>query len=438
MPGAHHLGSHDVLLGYHAMLLTDPHRMTAYERAVRSRVRPGMVVLDLGAGTGLWGLLAARLGARVHLVESGPVARLARRLAEHNGLADRVTVHEADMLDLPVAEPVDLVISEFMGRFVVDDGMLAAVDRARDWLKPGGVFVPGRLSLKLAPAEVRIPQIEAFRGGVFGLDLAPALPALHHTCYAAQLPEAALLGPGAEVVVLEPPEVTGPIDASLTWAVTRNGTLTALAGWFDADLAEGVVLSTRPGVQTHWQQYLFPIPAVAVRAGDRVSATLTLEDPAGSARWRWTGEVRRDGAVFHAFAQHSEQRQELARAPVGVVARGTEAVRAAVADAEAAAARDDLHGAAESWARAVLATEPTAVHTPSLYENLGLARMQTGDLDGAIRAFLRALDGQPTSRPNALRWLVVTLVNAGRHEDAARYLAVWEQAFGEHPDARRS
>src|SRR5438552_5763121 len=100
--------------------------MEAFERAIRRLVQPGDVVLDLGCGTGILAMLAARRGARVHAVESTRVAALALELAAQNGLADRITVHRADAVTLPPVEPVDLVVSDFLGGFLVDDNMLPA------------------------------------------------------------------------------------------------------------------------------------------------------------------------------------------------------------------------------------------------------------------------------------------------------------------------
>ncbi len=96
---------HEAPLDHHRRMLADPHRMDAYERAIRRLVRPGDVVLDLGAGTGILAMLAARAGAaRVHAVESMPIARLAADLVRENRLGDRVTVHEADATSLAPVE----------------------------------------------------------------------------------------------------------------------------------------------------------------------------------------------------------------------------------------------------------------------------------------------------------------------------------------------
>jgi predicted RNA methylase len=129
------LHGHDASLDYHRRMLVDVVRMDAYDRAIRKLVRPGDVVLDVGAGTGILAMLAARAGAaRVHAVESMPVAEIARELVASNGLGERVIVHRADLVTMDPVERVDLVVSDFLGPFLTDDAMLPAVAAAGRWL----------------------------------------------------------------------------------------------------------------------------------------------------------------------------------------------------------------------------------------------------------------------------------------------------------------
>ena len=75
----------------HQLLLSDGRRLRAARRALRETVRPGSVVVDLGAGTGILGFLALRAGAgRVYAIERHPILRLARAVAADNGYGDRV------------------------------------------------------------------------------------------------------------------------------------------------------------------------------------------------------------------------------------------------------------------------------------------------------------------------------------------------------------
>lgn len=292
-------------LEYHSRLLADLHRMDAYERAIRELVRPGDVVLDLGAGTGILAMLAARRGAaRVHAVESTPMAEVAEELVRANGLADRVHVHRADAVTMAPIEPVDLVVSDFLGRFLVDDQMLDAVAAARRWLAPGGRFCPAVVELWVAPVgNFLLEAVEVFRDPVFGLDFTPALGRALRRPYASRLRPAACLSEPRLFTRYEPACEDAPtLDARFDLELSASGKLAALAGWFRAELAPGVSLSTEPGIVSHWGQFLFPVPAVVVEPGDRLAMRLWLEgDPAARGIWRWEGRISRSGEVLTAF-----------------------------------------------------------------------------------------------------------------------------------------
>src|SRR5262249_7610926 len=290
---------HRAPLDYHRRLVGDFRRMDAFERAIRRLVRPGDVVLDLGTGTGILAMLCARAGAaRVHAVESMPISAPARRLRARNGLADRVVIHEADITRMDPVEPVDLVVSDFLGCFLVDDGMMAAAVAAGRWLADGGHFCPAEVRLRCAPVAVlRFDPVDAWADRFYGLDLAPAWTQAVATDHRTELPPEALLAAPATLGTYRPPSVEQPFAATLAFAIERPGRLAGVAGWFEADLAPGVTLTNAPGTGTHWGQFLFPWPAVDALAGDRLTVRVSLLDPT----FAFAAELARDGSTVATF-----------------------------------------------------------------------------------------------------------------------------------------
>lgn len=120
----------------------------------------GKVVLDVGTGTGILAMLAAKKGAaKVFAVEASQIAHLAKILVHQNNLADRVAVVQGKMEDVDLGEKVDVIISEWMGFYLLHEAMLNSVLYARDkWLKPGGLLLPSTGTIYLAP--VTIPELE--------------------------------------------------------------------------------------------------------------------------------------------------------------------------------------------------------------------------------------------------------------------------------------
>jgi len=318
------LAGHDLHLDYHRMLLDDVNRMDAYERAIRALVKPGDVVLDLGAGSGILSMLAAKRGARVHAVESTQIAGLARQLVEANGLSDRVTVHHADLREMAVIEPVDLIVSDFMGRFLVDDGMMSAMRAAVRWLRPGGRVCPAKVTLYLAPiGPIHFRAHDVFEEPFYGLDLSVATRYALNTNYHAQVGPQLLLAPAQLYYVLDPiadvlvnlhfdeGNLSYPAPcATLNFDFEHPDVVRGVVGWFNADLADGVELSTAPGVETHWGQYLFPLPTTQVERGDRLEFKLAfVTDPqSGDPNWTWRGAFRRGEEIVRRFSLESDQR----------------------------------------------------------------------------------------------------------------------------------
>lgn len=114
------------------------------------------VVMDIGCGTGILSIFAAWAGAKhVYAIEFAEIAYYAREIIKKNGLEDKITVIKAKMEDavLPV-EKVDIIVSEWMGYFLLYESMMDSVLYARDkYLVEGGLILPDKCTMHIATFE---------------------------------------------------------------------------------------------------------------------------------------------------------------------------------------------------------------------------------------------------------------------------------------------
>ena len=160
-------------------MTADYGRTHAYAQALRSRVTPDSVVLDIGAGAGILTLLACQAGARkVYAVEQDGIIQVARESAAHNGYSERIVFIEALSTAIDLPEPVDIILSEIHGTLPFFPGSLASIIDARNrFLKPGGVLIP--MKETVSAAVVTLPDVyhrivSPWEGG-FGLDCTAGL-----------------------------------------------------------------------------------------------------------------------------------------------------------------------------------------------------------------------------------------------------------------------
>ena len=302
----------------HRTMICDRIRTGAFRRAIDSVVSPGDVVLDVGAGSGILSLFAARAGAaRVYAVERTTVAAMAQQLAAANGVGEIVEVIHGDVMDVELPERVDVIVSEWLGGFGIDEGMLGPVIAARDrWLKPGGIMIPRLVTAWTALVHDRLlgETVDFMRNNPYGLSFEGLVEmTVNEISYSGTFRHLAagdmrsepgrLWTTDADMIPLE--QARGPHEAETLLRVGDHGTANALALWFSADLAPGVSLSVGPGdPPTHWGMTTAPLrsavdltPDVVVRARVRTAPAR----PVGT--WtRWA--IAMPGAEWE---EHDEQ-----------------------------------------------------------------------------------------------------------------------------------
>jgi len=133
---------------HHFVMLNDIDRNEFYRQALMDVMPdcPACTVLDLGAGSGLLSLIAAKAGAsHVTALEVNPdLAALAETVIAQNGRPNITVIAELStrVKELPAGQ-VDIMITETFGTLMLAEGALNFIPKARDqFLKPGGIIIP--------------------------------------------------------------------------------------------------------------------------------------------------------------------------------------------------------------------------------------------------------------------------------------------------------
>jgi len=287
-------------LNYHLSMLIDDVRTGSYERAISQVVKPGDVVVDVGCGSGILSFLACRAGARhVYAIDSEPVIEMAKLVAGQIGYQDRVTFYQECSFDVSLPESADVIVTETMGTFGFEEGILGSLTDARNrFLKTNGRVVPRSLDLFLVPVE--LPQfyqavIDFWITGCQGFDFSPIRNLTVNNFHPLKLHEGTFLSRPSRVEQIGFTDTTrAEVDTQVSFYASRRGRLHGVAGWFNAELAPGLCVSNGPGDRaSHWGLAFFPIErAVAVDRGNRIHAKISSTD--NGEYWHWQIDVNGD------------------------------------------------------------------------------------------------------------------------------------------------
>lgn len=291
----------------HRTMILDDYRNSLYADAIKKLVSPESIVLDLGAGLGIHGLMAANAGAKkVYLVEPGAGLEVATKVTELNDLSDRIICVRGNIEEVKLPEPVDIIISVFTGNFLLQEDLLPSLFYARDkYLKKGGILVPDRAKMEVVPVmakglfEKNIASWSTPSQGIdYELVREYAANSIYYGDHREEIDD--YLAEPAEIIELDfmtakKADCRNTIEVTVTKAGTCHGWL----GWFQTRLGDNW-LSTSPQVtKTHWGQAFLPLdPPLQMSAGDTISFQLHRPE---LGEWTWivkTGNAEQKHSTF--------------------------------------------------------------------------------------------------------------------------------------------
>lgn len=259
---------HRKLVGsWHIDMMNDSERNNAYQKAIEKAVNSDSIVFEIGAGSGLLSMMAARAGAKhVYTCEkSMPIRNAAREIIKKNGLSDKITVIDkwSTSVSIPedIPEKVDIIIGEIFGPGLLEEQALHFFYDAKKRLaKPDTRIIP----IKATMYGALIESEEIARRGVVGkvsdFDLALFNGLLDDMALQIQLPkfEYKFLSEPFEIKKINFGEEDMQVSESqVSLPITCSGICHGVAQWFVLETDEFTSLDTSPfKPRTHWDQQI--------------------------------------------------------------------------------------------------------------------------------------------------------------------------------------
>ncbi|GAB5361149.1 hypothetical protein AAMO2058_000689300 [Amorphochlora amoebiformis] len=283
--------------GIHEEMLKDRARTEAYRDAMyRNRDRfQDKIVLDVGCGTGILCMFAAKAGARLVIgIDASDIIDKTRLIVSENGLSSKIILIKGMLENVTLPkhiQKVDIIISEWMGYFLLFESMLPTVLTARDrWLSPGGSVYPNKATMYIAGANMkqyRASYIDFWKH-VYGFDMSCMITpedrfpeTSSEIVSSSSLVTTTYAFKSFDIQTVDSKQLD--FSSSFTLQALRSEALERIIVHFDAEfdhkLNNPITLSTGVGeTDTHWRQTVFYLakPLKLVK-GEVVKGTLTAK-----------------------------------------------------------------------------------------------------------------------------------------------------------------
>lgn len=284
-------------------MLTDRSRLDGYCNALKSVITPDSVVLDLGAGIGIFSILACEYGAKkVYAVEANPLIKLVKETAVERGYQSRIQILQDFSHSLELEKKANVMVSDIHGGFPLYESSIETIIDARNrLLTKDAILIPSKETIKFAPSQsekIYKENVSKFLGEFKGFKVPSSERFVLNRWFSAKDENEILLSESAIFAEIDYRTVDQTsFSSELVWEINQEGSLDGFRGWFESELSRSNLISNSiDKEETTYARPFFPLEQrVDVNSGDIVKVLFTADYEDDEYFWSWRTKIFEQG-----------------------------------------------------------------------------------------------------------------------------------------------